>query len=107
MVFSIHDPTEVAIQKMIEASERMLRLDTQGELGAISPAIKRRLELEIETLRNTPRDADKLQRILQSKRIQKEEAMQMEDTQRLVAEIEMLKMVLYLVSRGKRRKEEA
>jgi hypothetical protein len=64
LVFSIHGPTEVAIQKMIEASERMLRLDTQGELGAMSPAMKRRLELEIETLRNTPRDADKLQRIV-------------------------------------------
>jgi hypothetical protein len=31
LVFSIHDPTEeVAIQKMIEASQRMLKVHSQG-----------------------------------------------------------------------------
>jgi hypothetical protein len=43
-----------------------------------------------------------LERLLQVKQRQKEEAMQIEDTQRLVTEIEMLKVVLYLVSRNKR-----
>jgi hypothetical protein len=107
LVYSIHDPTEVAIQKMIEASERLLRLDTQGELGAMSPAMKRHLELEIETLRNTPRDADKLQRILQVRQKQKQEAMHIEDTERLVTEIEMLKVVLYLVCRNNRGRSKA
>jgi hypothetical protein len=36
----------------------------------------------------------------------KEEAMYMEDTQRLVTEIEMLKVVLYLVNRNSKGKEE-
>ena len=36
------------------------------------------------------------------KQRQKEEAMYMEDTQRLVTEIEMLKVVLYLVRRDAR-----
>jgi hypothetical protein len=31
LVFSIHDPTEVAIQKMMEANQRMLKMNSQGE----------------------------------------------------------------------------
>jgi hypothetical protein len=65
-----------------------------------SPPIKKHLELEIKTLENAPRDADKLERLLQVKRRQKEEeAMHIEDTQRLVTEIEMLQVILYLVCR--------
>ena len=49
---------------------------------------------------NAPRDAEKLDGLLQVKRRQKEEAMDIEDTQRLVTEeIEMLKVVLRLVRR--------
>jgi hypothetical protein len=61
--------------------------------------MKRHLELEIKTLQNAPRDADKLKQLLELKRRQKDEAMHIEDTQRLVTEIEMLKVVLYLISR--------
>jgi hypothetical protein len=50
----------------------------------MNPAIKRHLELEIKTLQNVPRDADKLEQLLKIKKRQKEEAMYMEDTQRLV-----------------------
>jgi hypothetical protein len=48
---------------MIEASQRMIMINSQGELGEINPAIKGRLELEIKTLlQNAPRrDLDKLQ----------------------------------------------
>jgi hypothetical protein len=38
-----------------------------------------------------------------NKRSEKEEAMHIEDTQRLVTEIEMLKVVLYLMSRRRTR----
>ena len=104
LVYSIHDPTEVAIQKMIiEASQRMIMINSQGELGGgMSPPLKRHLELEIKTLENAPRDLDKLRRLLQVKQRQKEEAMHIEDTQRLVTEeMEiMLKVVLYLVARS-------
>jgi hypothetical protein len=56
-----------------------------------------------DTLQNTPRYPDKLERLLKSKRRQKEEeAMYFEDTERLVTEIEMLKVVLYLVCRKDR-----
>jgi hypothetical protein len=84
---------------MIEASQRMLKVNSQGELGGMSPPLKRHLELEIKTLENAPRDADKLRQLLELKQRQKEEAMHIEDTQRLVTEIEMLKVVLYLVCR--------
>jgi hypothetical protein len=109
LVYSIHDPTEeVAIQKMIEASQRMLKVNSQGvELGEMSPPMKKHLELEIKIRENAPRDTDKLERLLQVKRRQKEEAMHIEDTRRLVTEIEMLKVVLHLVvSRNKRVKKE-
>jgi hypothetical protein len=52
-----------------------------------------------KTLQNAPRDADKLRRLLKVKQRQKEEADHIEATQRLVTEIEMLKVVLYLVCR--------
>jgi hypothetical protein len=63
--------------------------------------MKRHLELEIKTLENAPADADKLRQLLKVKQRKKEEEMNTEDTERLVTEIEMLKVVLYLVSRKK------
>jgi methyl coenzyme M reductase beta subunit len=106
LVFSIHDPTEVAIQKMIGASQKMLRVNSQGTLGGgMSSIMSKHLELEIKTLETASRDADKLERLLQVKQRQKDEAMHIEDTQRLVTEIEMLKVVLYLVCRNERKEE--
>jgi hypothetical protein len=64
-----------------------------------NPAMRRHLESEIKTLQNAPRDPDKLKRLLEVKQRQNEEAMDIEDTQRLVTEIEILKLVLYLVCR--------
>jgi methyl coenzyme M reductase beta subunit len=89
---------------MIDASKRILAVQSQVEGEAkegwgINPVMKRHLELEIKTLQNAPRDADKLRKLLKVKQRQKEEADHIEDTQRLVTEIEMLKVVLYLVCR--------
>jgi len=89
---------------MIEASQRILAVQSQVQGEAkegwgINPIMKRHLELEIKTLQNAPRDADKLRKLLKVKQRQKEEAMHIEDTQRLVTEIEVLKLVLYLVCR--------
>ena len=58
----------------------MLKVNSQGELGGLSPPQKRHLELEIETLQNAPRDAEKLEKLLKAKQRQKEEAMHIEDT---------------------------
>ena len=102
LVYSIQDDStkEVAIQKMIEASQRMIDVQSQVQREAkdgwgLNPIMKKHLELEIKTLQNAPRDADKLRRLLEIKQKQKEEAMHIEDTERLVTEIEMLKVVLY------------
>jgi hypothetical protein len=62
LVYSIHYSTEVAIQKMIDASQRMISVNSQGAAGeeglGINPAMKRHFELEIEILQNAPRDED-------------------------------------------------
>ena len=72
--------------------------------GGMNSAMRRHLELQIKTLQNAPRDPDKLERLLKSKRRQKEEeAMHIEDTERLVTEIEKLKVVLFLVRRNRRK----
>ena len=36
LVYSIDDPTEIAIQKMIEASQTMITHSSQGELGRLN-----------------------------------------------------------------------
>jgi hypothetical protein len=89
---------------MIDASQRMLDVNSQVQGEAkegwgINPVMKRHLELEIKTLQNAPRDEGKLRELLKLKEKENEETTHIEDTQRLVTEIEMLKVVLYLVSR--------
>ena len=59
--------------------------------------MKRHLEQEIMTLENAPRDPEKLKWLLKIMQKQKEEAMHIEDTERLITEIEMLKVVLYCI----------
>jgi hypothetical protein len=63
--------------------------------------MKKHFELELETLQNAPRDPDKLRQLLKLKEKENEQTTHIEDTQRLVTEIEMLKVVLRLVSRIK------
>jgi hypothetical protein len=73
---------------MIEASQKMIN----EQLNSLS--VNEHFKLLIKTLQNVPRDAEKLERLLKVKERQKEvEAMHIEDTQRLVTEIEMLKVV--------------
>ena len=82
----------------------MIRVNSQGELGGLNPVIKKHYELQIKTLQNAPKDASKLEQIIKAKeRENNEKARHIYDTQRLVTEIEMLKFVLFLVSRNNRR----
>ena len=64
----------------------------------INPAMKNHGELEIKTLRDAPRDIDKLSNLLKVRQGEYERATDIADIQRLVTEIEMLKFVLCLVS---------
>ena len=89
---------------MIDLSQRMI--DVQSKVTGepkdgwgLNVVMKRHLELEIKIPQNAPRDADKLRKLLDVKQRQKEEAEYIEDTQRLVTEIEMLKVILFLVCR--------
>jgi hypothetical protein len=61
---------------MIEWSRRMIMRSTvkEKEPGGINPATKRHLGSQIKTLQDAPRDADKLERLLQVKRRQKEKS---------------------------------
>ena len=104
LVYSIHGSTEVAIRKMIYFSQRMIDVQSKvtgepKEGWGINPVIKKHLELEIKTLQNAPRDEGKLIKLLKLKERQNEQVTHIEGSQRLVTEIEMLKVVLYLVSR--------
>jgi hypothetical protein len=114
--------TEAIIEKQIEGIKKMISLHdvgpkreekeaTGGIIIQINPAMKRHFELEIKTLREAPRDPDKLRRLLKAKQIEWEEARHIEDIQRLVTEIEMLKFVLCVVlnynNNNKQKKEAA
>src|SRR5215211_4966626 len=60
LVYSIHDSTEVAIQKMIDTSQKMLDVQSKvtGEAKdgwGLNTVMKKHLELEIRTLQNAPR----------------------------------------------------
>jgi hypothetical protein len=59
---TIYESIEVAIQKMIEASQRMITINRQREGKIrINAAVKRHFELQIKILQNAPRrDVDKL-----------------------------------------------
>ena len=76
---------------MVDASQLMLKVNSQGGEGAdgggMNPVMKRHLELQIKALQNAPRNADDPERLLKINRRQKEEeAMHIEDTERLVTE---------------------
>jgi hypothetical protein len=60
---------------MIESSQRMM-----GEQN--NPIVNKHFKLQIKTLQNAPKDADKLERLLKAKERQKEKTMHIEDTQK-------------------------
>jgi hypothetical protein len=99
LVFSIDDSTKAIIQRKVESMQRFIREDRE-QVIQISSMAKRHFQLQIETLQNAPRDVSKLQQIIKAKeRENKEEARHIDDTVRLVTEIEMLKVVLHLLKR--------
>jgi PleD family two-component response regulator len=103
---SIHDSTEAVIQRTIQGFQKMIRVhespaEEEGKaVIQINPAVKRHFELEIKILRDAPRDEMKLRQILAVKQKEYEKAIDSEDIERLVPEIEMLKFVLFLVCRN-------
>ena len=81
---------------------------TTEKVIGISLASKRHWELQIKTLQDAPRDEKKLRQILESKQKEYEKATDSEHIERLIPEIEMLKVALLLVThkrkKGRRRR---
>jgi hypothetical protein len=94
--FSINDSTEEVVQRMIEASQNMIKEQN-------NPIINEHFKLQIKSLQNAPRDLEKLEQLLKLKERQNDEARHIEQTQWLVTEIEMLKIILCLLNRNKNR----
>jgi hypothetical protein len=95
---------------LIEGIQRMMIIHppNQGEEEAgavtgkepiieISLATKRHWELRIKTLRDAPRDAEKLREVLRVKQEEYDKAEDSKDIERQVPQIEMLQFVLFLV----------
>jgi hypothetical protein len=120
MVYSVYDSTtELLIQRTIEGIQRLIAIHPPSQVeegdGAptrkepaieISLAAKRQWELQIKILQDAPRDPDKIRQILKDKQEGYEKAEDSEDIERLVSEMEMLKFLLFLVSRVKITKEQ-
>jgi hypothetical protein len=53
LVFSIHDSTEDAVRKMIQASQKII-INEQH----VNPAVNKHFKLQIKMLQNAPRDAE-------------------------------------------------
>ena len=99
------------IAKQIEGIQKMIRLHgdddgpeekkeekRRGITIQINPAMKRHWELEIKTLREAPRDPDKLRKMLKEKQREwEEDTMKIDVIERLVTEMEMLQFVLCAV----------
>src|SRR5262245_46309193 len=97
------NPAEETIAKKIEGIQKIIkvRVIPDEEIGIpINPAIKRHYKLEIRILREAPTDPDKLRTLVKAKRRELENAIKIEDTERLFPEIEMLSFVLCAVSRN-------
>jgi hypothetical protein len=93
---------------MIEGMRSFIREDNNGNRSSsnriINPAIRAHFHLEIKTLQNAPRDPPKLEQIIRAKEKENnEKARHIEDIQRLVTEIEILKFVLFIVGRNNTR----
>jgi hypothetical protein len=65
--------TEVAIQKMIEASQKMINEQLN------SPPVNEHFKLQIKTLQNAPRDPEKLEQLLKARERQKEKEIRLRE----------------------------
>jgi hypothetical protein len=106
---SVYGSAEEAIEKTIEGIQTLLNPvnmtpeeEKERAVIKISEATQKHFELQIRTLHDAPRDAEKLKQIIESKekKMQEDTSMHIDDVQNLVTEIEMLKFVLFLVNRN-------
>jgi hypothetical protein len=106
---AVHDHTEETcgkfdrIQKFLSPQLGNMTHAEEKEKAVIriNAATLKHSELQIRTLRDAPRDPDKLREILKIKKIEYEKAEDSEDIEKLVTEIEMFKFVRFLANRNR------
>jgi hypothetical protein len=91
---SIYDSTEIVIQELIDECQR--NLDEQY----ISLVANEYLKQKMNTLQNAPRDLQILERLLKQEEKECEKAKYSLDIESLVAEIEVLRVIRYLINRN-------
>jgi hypothetical protein len=92
---SIYDSTELVIQELIDECQRNID-DKQYNNNSL--AANEYLKQKIKTLQNVPRDLKKLERLLKTKERECEKARYELDIESLVAEIEVLGVIRYLMN---------
>jgi hypothetical protein len=91
---SIYDSTEIVIQELIDECQR--NIDEQYNSLVANEYLKQKMK----TLQNAPRDLKILERLLKIKEKECEKVKYALDIESLVAEIEVLRVIRYLVNRN-------
>jgi hypothetical protein len=89
----MYDSTEVVIQEMMDECQR--NIDEQYD----SIVANEYLQMKMKTLQEAPRDLKKLERLLKQKEKDCEKAKYAFDIEGLIAEIEVLRVIRYLINR--------
>ena len=91
---SIYDSTEVVIQELVDECQR--NLDEQYNSLVANEYLKQKMK----TLQDAPRDLKKLEKLLKTKERECRKARYVLDIESLVAEIEVLRVIRYLINRN-------
>ena len=91
---SIYDSTELVIQELIDECQR--NIDEQYN----SLVANEYLTQKMKTLQDAPRDLKKLEKLLKQKERESRKAKYALDIESLVAEIEVLRVIRYLLNRN-------
>jgi phage host-nuclease inhibitor protein Gam len=92
---SIYDSTEIVIQELIDECQRSIDEQYNNSLVA-----NEYLKQKMKTLQDAPRDLKKLERLMKQKEKECEKAKYSLDIESLVAEIEVLRVIRYLINRN-------
>jgi hypothetical protein len=92
---SIYDSTEIVIQELIDECQRSIDEQYDNSLAA-----NEYLKHKMKTLQNAPRDLKKLEKLLKTKERECRKAKYSLDIESLVAEIEVLRVIRYLINRN-------
>jgi hypothetical protein len=95
---SIYDSTEVIIQELVDECQRNI----DDEQYNNSLAANEYLKFKKKTLQDSPRDPKNLKKLLTKKERESQKTEHILDIERLVAEIEVLRIIQYLVNKNRR-----